>query len=139
MVLVKAKPMIYRLFFLVPLGCGLYFIFCWAKVHILMDQKSFSTACNYFFSGLRLLLSHQENKNKRGHRQKFVCYEVSTNVILCESDSYKVLSKVLKFALSTRLKFSFARRFPSKDAKDHGFLKISKTIRSLTKVKGFCK
>lgn len=31
-VLVKAKPMIYRLFFLVPLGCGLYFIFCWAKV-----------------------------------------------------------------------------------------------------------
>ena len=103
-VLVKAKPMIYRLFFLVPLGCGLYFIFCWAKVHILMDQKSFSTTCNYFFSGLRLLLSHQENKNKRGHRQKFVCYEVSTNVILCESDSYKVLSKVLKFALSTRLK-----------------------------------
>ena len=48
-VLVKAKPMIYRLFFLVPLGCGLYFIFCWAKVHILMDQKSFSTTCNYFF------------------------------------------------------------------------------------------
>ena len=32
-VLVKAKPMIYRLFFLVPLGSGLYFIFCWTKVH----------------------------------------------------------------------------------------------------------
>ena len=38
-VLVKAKPMIYRLFFLVPLGSGLYFIFCWTKVHA---QTSFT-------------------------------------------------------------------------------------------------